>query len=183
MKTAALFALLTASLAAAAPSLKPRLVQKRACGETADLICYGTNGGTPQNINPDDIAWAAQYLRNIAQVNNGTDGTFWNMPPANDCEEWQLPLAFGETVLSLAKHINPRINSSVLFEDTANTIDGGANPTAESFANSLLGACGTDGGMIGVYVNASNPAYLTPRYVSSRATPGGVIIKIVHSLL
>lgn len=105
------------------------------------------------------------------------------MPPANDCEEWQLPLAFGETVLSLAKHINPRINSSVLFEDMADTIDGGVNPTPESLAGSLLGACGADGGMVGVRVNASNPAYSTPQYVSSGATAGGVIIKIVHSPL
>ncbi|KAI0509521.1 hypothetical protein F5B22DRAFT_648947 [Xylaria bambusicola] len=181
MKVAVLSALFTASFAAAVPFLEPRLVQKRACGETADLVCYGKNGGTPQNINPDDIAWAAQYLRNIAQVNNGTAGAFWTMPPSNDCEEWQLPLAFGETVLSLAKHISPRINSSVLFEDMANTIDGGANPTPTSFANSLLGACGGDGGMVGVYVNASNPAYLTPQYISSGAMPGGIVIKIVHS--
>lgn len=74
MKTTVLSALLTASLAAAAPSLQPRLAQKRACGETADLVCYT---GTPQNINLDDISWAAQYLRNIAQVNSGTPGAFW----------------------------------------------------------------------------------------------------------
>lgn len=105
------------------------------------------------------------------------------MPPSSDCEEWQLPLAFGETVMTLAKHINPRYNSSVLFSDIADTIDGGEDATDAQRAASLLGRCGAQGGMAGVKFDAKNPAYNTDAYIKSRATPNHVLIKIVHSPL
>lgn len=72
-----LYALTAAGLAAAVTSPLSPVLQKRACGETSQMVCFGENGGTPQNINEDDIAYAAQYLRNIALDNEGTPGAFW----------------------------------------------------------------------------------------------------------
>ncbi|KAL2130294.1 hypothetical protein VTI74DRAFT_6666 [Chaetomium olivicolor] len=66
-----------------------------------------------------------------------------------------------------AKHINPRTNSSVTYYDLARTIDGGADATPEQKAALLLGACGGNGGMMGVTVDASDPAYNTPGYLSN----------------
>lgn len=94
-----------------------------------------------------------------------------------------MPLAFGETVMTLAKHINPRYNSSVLFADIADTIDGGADATEAQRAASLLGQCGGGGGMAGVKFDKANPAYNTDAYKRSRATPDHVLVKIVHSPL
>lgn len=72
-----LYALTAAGLAAAVSSPLSPVLQKRACGETSQMVCFGENGGTPQDINEDDIAYAAQYLRNIALDNKGTPGAFW----------------------------------------------------------------------------------------------------------
>ena len=83
--------------------------------------------------------------------------------------------------MSLAKHINPRTNSSVLFADLANTIDGGENPTPAQLSASLFEACGSHGGMRGVIVNSSDPAYSTPGYISGKGRPTNIIVKIVHA--
>ncbi|KAG8161994.1 hypothetical protein KVR01_007759 [Diaporthe batatas] len=169
------------TLVAAATVPMTSQFHKRSCGEKADLVCFGVNGGTAQNVNVDDVAYAASYLRYIAEENAGTAGAFFTMPPSNDCDEWQLPLAFGDSVMSLAKHINPRVNSSVLYEDIANAIDGGVDPTAESLAASLLGACGANGGMVGVKANLSNPAYSSASYVVGKGKPEAILVKIVHT--
>lgn len=74
----ALYTLMAAGLGAAVTSPIAPVLQKRACGETSKLVCFGgSNGGAPQDINVDDIEYAAQYLRNIALDNEGTPGAFW----------------------------------------------------------------------------------------------------------
>lgn len=144
------------------------LLAKRTCGETAPLLCYGVNGGTSQNLDPEDIEYAASYLRYLADNN---DNPVWNMPSEFDCSEWTLPLFGAGTVLALAKHINPRTNSGVSYHDLANTIDG---------EKGLLAGCGANGGQLGVIVNAKDPAYLTPEYIASGQKPADIIIKLVR---
>ncbi|KAF1842321.1 uncharacterized protein K460DRAFT_346030 [Cucurbitaria berberidis CBS 394.84] len=161
---------LTASLGAS--------IIKRSCGETASRVCFGVDGGTAQNIDKDDIQYAADYLRHLADENNNP---LWTMPPEFDCAEWGLPVADAGTVLVLAKHIRPRTNSSVTYYDLARTIDGGVDATPDQKAASLLGACGSGGGMQGVTVNANDPAYNTPEYIASKAKPEDIIIKVVRA--
>ncbi|KAK3370650.1 hypothetical protein B0H63DRAFT_454804 [Podospora didyma] len=172
----ALCALASASMAAATP-VAPEAIA--ACGETAAKVCFGTNGGTAQNVDPEDVAFAAASLRYIGQSNTG-DAAFWNMPKSIDCEEWMLPVSNGGTVLALAKHINQRVNSSILFEDLANAIDGGEDASAAAIKGSLLG-CGAAGGMVGVKANTANPLYNTAAYKASGAKPDGILIKIVRA--
>lgn len=102
------------------------------------------------------------------------------MPRDIDCAEWMLPVPSGGTVLALAKHINPRVTSSVLYDDIANTIDGGEFATAAQREASLLG-CARAGGMLGVRANTSHPAYNTAAYKDSKASPEGILIKIVRA--
>ncbi|KAI8304807.1 hypothetical protein K4K59_012638 [Colletotrichum sp. SAR11_240] len=92
------------------------LARRAACGEGSQLVCYGVAGGTSQNLDPEDIEYAAQYLRYLAGTNNNP---LWNMSPAFDCAEWTLPLFGAGTVMALAKHVNPRTNSAVTYADLA----------------------------------------------------------------
>jgi hypothetical protein len=155
-------------------------LQRRSCGETSTRVCFGgSSGGTAQNIDVDDISYAASYLRYLADTNGANP--LWTMPPEFDCSEWGLPIADAGTVLVLAKHIKPRTNSSLSYYDIAATIDGGVNATPGQLANSLLGACGSAGGMMGVTVNPNDPAYKTPEYLGSKAKPQDLIIKIVRA--
>jgi hypothetical protein len=85
-----------------------------------------------------------------------------------DYQEWTLPVPDSGTVLALAKHISPRINSSVLYMDLANTIDGGVSTSEEDKKNSMLGY-GTNGGMIGVKTDPKNPEYATDEYKARKA--------------
>lgn len=158
-------------LAAASPLTESH--QKRACGETGELVCYTQS----QKLKKADIKYAASYLRYLA---SNSDTGLWTMPSGFGCEEWRLPLFGAETVLGLAKHINPRTNSSVAFTDIARTLDGGENPTEEQGANSLLGKCGVKGGQVRVKVTQKNPAYHTPEYIESGAKPKDIIIKLVR---
>lgn len=92
-----------------------------------------------------------------------------------DCEEWTLPVDSAGTVLAVAKHITPRINSSVLYTDIAATIDGGGEHASEKDRReSLLGACGRHGGMVAVKVNASDPYYSSAEYKNNMAKPQGI---------
>ena len=166
--------LLSLGLVAASPLIEHT---KRACGETATLVCYGKDGGEPQDLDPDDIEYAAAYLRYLAETNGNP---LWTMPPGFDCEEWGLPLFGTGTVLGLAKHINPRTNSSVTYTDIAATFDGGEDATEAERAASLLGACGTNGGQVKVAVNPDDPAYKAKEYIDSGAKPQDIIIKIVR---
>ena len=153
-------------------------LEKRACGETNARVCYGVGGGEAQNIDEADIAYAASYLRYLADNNNNP---LWTMPPEFDCSEWGLPVADAGTVLVLAKHIKPRTNSSVTYYDLARTIDGGAEATPAQLAASLLGACGSGGGMMGVTVEDKDPAYNTPAYKASGAKHQDLIVKVVRA--
>ncbi|KAK3304990.1 uncharacterized protein B0T15DRAFT_398125, partial [Chaetomium strumarium] len=121
--------------------------------------------------------YIASYLRSYgAQTRTGQ---LFNMATvhAPDCGEWSV-YAHG-TALALAKYIDNTVNSSVLFADIANTIDGGASATADQQATSLIG-CGTRRGSFGVQVNASAPAYKASTYPAGY-TPDGILIKIVAS--
>ena len=93
-------------------------------------------------------------------------------------QEWSL-YNHG-TVLATARHIDRTANSSALFADIANTIDGGVNATDAQKAAALIG-CGTAGGSLGVLYNASNPQYNTAAYIANSYTPSGLLIKIVWS--
>ncbi|KAL7624111.1 hypothetical protein AAE478_005668 [Parahypoxylon ruwenzoriense] len=179
-----LCAVVAASLVTASPiTLNPpaeQLFQARAsCSEGTNRICYGPDGGTSQNLDLDDVAYVAAYLRFIGQQNEGADAR-WTMPAASDCAEWALPVDGAGTVLALAKHVNPVITSSVLYEDLASTIDGGPDATEAQQQAALLG-CATNGGQMGVKFDASNPAYNTDEYKSTKARPDGIIIKLVRA--
>jgi hypothetical protein len=165
---------------ASAASLMPQQL----CGEGPQRVCFGRDGGVSQNILEDDVKYVANYLRLIARQNEG-DGlaAMWTMEsvsPGVDCQEWTLPISGSGTVLALAKHINPRINSSVLYEDLANTIDGGVNASEKDKASSMLG-CGTSGGMIGVKADPKNPEYATADYKARKYKPEGILIKLVRA--
>lgn len=153
------------------------LASRSTCGEGSQLVCYGLNGGISQNLDPEDIEYAAAYLRYLADTSNNP---LWTMPPEFDCSEWTLPLFGAGTVLALAKHINPRTNSSVTYYDLARTFDGGEDATDAQRAASLLGACGANGGQLQVTVDNTNPAYNTPEYQASGAKPENIIVKLVR---
>lgn len=157
-----------------------QIFQPRAtCSEGVERVCYGVKGGTSQTLDLDDIAYAAAYLRFIGQQNEGLDA-MWTMPADTTCAEWALPIEGAGTVLALAKHVNPIVKTSILYEELADTIDGGDDPTDADIAASLSG-CGVNGGQMGVVSNKSNPAYLTAEYKASKARPDGIIIKLVKA--
>jgi hypothetical protein len=153
-------------------------LEKRACGETNARVCYGVGGGEAQNIDIADIAYAASYLRYLADNNNNP---LWTMPPEFDCSKWGLPIADAGIVLVLAKHIKPRTNSSVTYYDLACTIDGGVETTPAQLSASFLGAWRSGGGMMGVTVDDKDPAYSTPAYKASGAKHEDLIIKVVRA--
>jgi hypothetical protein len=73
------------------------------------------------------------------------------LPEGFECGEWTFPVPDAGTVLALAKHIKPRINSSITYEDPGRTIDGGGDDASDKDKkSSLLGACGGNGGQLGV---------------------------------
>lgn len=146
-------------------------------GEGVKLNGYNkAHGGDPQNITVADIQGVAAYLRSYGQETS--PGRLFTMTTANaaDCAEWTL--ATNGTALALAKHLNSTIDSSVLFEDIANTIDGGENATLTN--NSGIVSCLKDGGSLGVIVNQTADAYNTLDYLASGAYMEGILIKIVH---
>jgi hypothetical protein len=144
-------------------------------GETTDLRCYTAPDNTPQNVTVADVAYVAAYLRAYGAQTKA--GRLYTMTAADapDCDEWTI-YSHG-SVMAIAKHLDSSLNSSVLFADIANTIDGGAKATAAQQAAALIG-CGTDGGSLGVVYNASNPAYTASTYPAG-STPAGILIKIV----
>jgi hypothetical protein len=190
----ALCALGSASLVATTPAAIS------ACGEKADRVCFGKDGGEAQDVELEDIEYAAIALRSQSTLPNGTTA-FWTskmctslerdlnyselltilqVPRDFDCAEWMLPAPSGGTLIALAKHVNPRVASSVLFDDIANTIDGGEFATAAQKQAKLLG-CARGGGMLGVKVNTSNPAHNTATYKDSKASHGRILINIVRT--
>lgn len=173
-----LVSLVLLGAAVAAPDslrLSPRKAQICYDQETTDLRCYTAPGNTPQNVAVADVEYVATYLRAYgAQIKAGR---LYTMTAANapDCDEWTI-YSHG-SAMAVAKHLDSSLNSSVLFSDIANTIDGGAKATTAQQAAALIG-CGTDGGSLGVVYNASNPAYLASTYPAG-STPGGILIKMV----
>ena len=164
-----------AALSAATPLLDTRAT----CGEGPDRVCYSVSGGESQHLDPNDIQYATDYLRNINDNNQGS-AKFWNMPRAIDCAEWSLPLPAGGSVLALAKHINPRINSAILYEDVTAAINGGLN-APDSVKQKALFGCSTNGGQFGVTANLSNPLYNTDEYKKTSAKPEGIIVKLIKA--
>jgi hypothetical protein len=165
-------------IAVAAPSsfsLSPRSAQICDDTETSALLCYTAPDNTPQDVLVADITYVAAYLRAYGAQSKA--GLLYTMSAADtpDCDEWTI-YSHG-TVQAIAKHINTTLNTSVLFADIANTIDGGAGASAAQKAAALIG-CGTDGGSLGVIYNASNPAYLASTYPAGY-TPAGILVKIV----
>jgi len=122
----------------------------------------------------------ADYLRYTGDSAEPGPSARWTMPSGFDCAEWTVDIPGAGTVLLLAKHINPRITSSVLYADMADTIDGGVDGTEEAKKASLMG-CGTGGGMLGVKADAKNPAYNTDEYKATKAKPEGIILKVVKA--
>ncbi|KAK4164602.1 hypothetical protein QBC43DRAFT_378486 [Cladorrhinum sp. PSN259] len=154
-------------------------VAARTCleAETASRLCYTAPDNIPQEVLLDDVKFIASYLRAYGAQTRA--GRLFNMAAtdAPDCGEWQL-YSHG-TAQAFAKHINNTVNSSVLFADIANTIDGGINNNSTQQEAALVG-CGTDGGSMGVVVNATHPTYSGSTYPIGYET-GGIMIKIVAS--
>jgi hypothetical protein len=99
------------------------------------------------------------------------------------CEEWSLCVIAASTtatanVLVLAKHIDPKVNITVHYEDLANAIDGGANANATQIANSLLG-CGNHGGPVAVTADLTRPEYNGTTFASLDSSTKGIIVKLV----
>lgn len=132
--------LLQAALLAALP-----LVSAQVCDEGNKLACYGKPSGQSQNINLEDLEYAAWEFRRLSE-----DGpAFWTMPAnitKRGCDEWMM-FEVG-TALALAKHTNNRITSSVSFDDIADTIDGGPEATPEQREKAIMG-CGEMGSAFG----------------------------------
>ena len=101
-----------------------------------------------------------------------------NVADTPACGEWSLYTH--NTLQITATHLDTVHNSSVLFEDIANTLDGGVDATADQAAAALFG-CGGDGGSMGVVVNATHPTYNSTAYVKLDAVAGGILIKVVSS--
>lgn len=145
--------------------------------ETSAKLCYTAPDNIPQDVLVEDVQFIASYLRSYgAQIRTGR---LFNMAAADapNCGEWLL-YAHG-TAQAFAKHIDNTVNSSVLFADIANTIDGGANANSTQQAAALI-SCGTDGGSLGVIVNKSHPTYSGSTYPAGYVTDG-ILIKIVAS--
>ncbi|KAL6824639.1 hypothetical protein J3E69DRAFT_337167 [Trichoderma sp. SZMC 28015] len=168
-------ALVGTAIAAPKSLVSPRSAQICDDTETGDLLCYTAPDNTPQDVAVADVSYVAAYLRAYGAQTKA--GRLYSMSAADapDCAEWTV-YSHG-TVQVIAKHIDDTVDSSVLYADIANTIDGGTGATAAQQAAALIG-CGTDGGSLGVVYNASNPAYSASTYPTGY-TPEGILIKIV----
>ncbi|KAF2663357.1 hypothetical protein BT63DRAFT_125528 [Microthyrium microscopicum] len=176
----ACFATLGTAHPATPPESLPLAISTRSSqicydSEKPNLLCYNSPSGVPQNVNLTDVAYIASYLRAYGAQTKA--GRLFNMARADapDCGEWTIYAR--NSAVATAKHIDNSVNSSVLFADIANTIDGGAKATPEQQAAALI-SCGTSGGSLGVLVNASNPAYTASTYPTG-FKPSGILVKIV----
>ncbi|KAI1771427.1 hypothetical protein F4818DRAFT_204031 [Hypoxylon cercidicola] len=144
--------------------------------ETTELHCYSEPDDIPQDVTEADVKFVAAYLRSYGRQTRA--GRLFTMKAADapDCGEWSL-YSRG-TVAAYAKHLDNEVDSSVLFEDIATTIDGGETTAAHKAS---IVDCLTEGGSLGVLVNATHPAYSAATYTSAGYTPNGILIKIVSS--
>ncbi|KAM4058052.1 hypothetical protein HRG_010993 [Hirsutella rhossiliensis] len=148
-------------------------------GESSSLHCYSGQDDTPQDVDINDITTVAKALRDYGREVEG--GRLFTMTAENapDCAEWDI---FNhQTVLALAKHIDSKKNSSVLFEDIARTIDGGPSASDEDKKGAIVG-CLSSGGSLGVLVNETDPAYHSHEYEKPGYTTEGIVIKIVSNV-
>lgn len=95
------------------------------------------------------------------------------------CGEWSV-YSYGTTLVTI-KHIDDKIDSSVLFEGIATTIDGGENATPEQQKKFLIG-CSTDGGAYAVQANLSSLAYTDAAYVAAGYKSTGLLVKVVANI-
>lgn len=95
-----------------------------------------------------------------------------------DCAEWTLYAR--KSALALGTHIGYAKNSSVLFEDIANTIDGGATATDPAKQKAIIGYL-SSGGSLGVVVNTSRSVYSSDKYKQAGNVPEGILVKIVSN--
>lgn len=157
----------------AASVLKPRSCD----GETTKLFCYTSGNGVSQGVNTTDIAYIANYLRSVGRRSKA--GELWTMKAADSqfCGEW-VAYTRGGTQVAI-KHIDDTIDSSVLYADIANTIDGGEKATAAQKAAAII-SCGPDGGTMGVQVNATHPMYTSTTYTKAGLSPNGLLVKVTN---
>ncbi|KAJ3491614.1 hypothetical protein NLG97_g5560 [Lecanicillium saksenae] len=120
--------------------------------ENGNQLCYRAPDNDPQGVDVKDVQFIASYLRAYGAGTRA--GRLFSMAAKDtpDCAD-------------------------VLFADIATTIDGGPNATPEQQAAALIG-CASDGGSLGVAVNASNPTYKGSTYPKGYVTKG-ILVKIV----
>ncbi|KAH7131454.1 hypothetical protein B0J13DRAFT_562642 [Dactylonectria estremocensis] len=142
--------------------------------EEPTLYCYNGPDDNPQDLTVSDVTYIANALRAYGREIEG--GRYFTMTAkdAPNCAEWTL-FTQGSAV-ALAKHVGSRKDSSVLFEDIANTIDGGQH---RHEVGPALIQCLADGGSASVIFNGSDVAYKTGEYLEKGYTPEGILIKIV----
>ncbi|KAF7551807.1 hypothetical protein G7Z17_g4753 [Cylindrodendrum hubeiense] len=146
-------------------------------GEKPTLHCYNGPDDTHQDLTVEDITYIADSLRAYGREIEG--GRYFTMKAADapNCAEWQL---FNQkSVLALAKHIGSDKDSSVLFEDIANTIDGGEQ---HDEVGPALIQCLAAGGSAGVIFNASETGYNTDDYIENGYTPEGILVKLISAV-
>ncbi|KZZ92600.1 hypothetical protein AAL_06226 [Moelleriella libera RCEF 2490] len=145
--------------------------------EPADRICYNKAGATPQNISLKELTYVAGYLRFYGSQAGNPRFYTMPLPTADNCAEWQVTTKGSTWVM--AKLVGDDA-ASVLFDDIANTIDGGPKATPEQKAAALYG-CATDGGQVAVKVNTSDPRYQQEQFVNGTFTNQGIVIKLVRN--
>ncbi|KAH6990271.1 hypothetical protein EDB80DRAFT_729832 [Ilyonectria destructans] len=142
--------------------------------EKPALHCYNGPDDTHQDLTVEDITYIGDALRAYGREIEG--GRYYTMTAqhAPNCAEWAL---FTQgSVVALAKHIGSDKDSSVLFEDIANTIDGGQE--RDQVGPALI-QCLAAGGRAGVIFNSSDAGYNTKEYLDKGYTPQGILIKLV----
>lgn len=117
-------------------------------------LCYSEGNGTPQNVDLEDVAFIAKYLRSYSRQIK--PGRFLTMDAKDTAGRGEWSVYSRRSTLVTVKHINDTVDSSVLFEDIATAIDGGEKATPEQQQAALLG-CGVNGGAVEVQANASKP--------------------------
>ncbi|KAF6813878.1 hypothetical protein CPLU01_14540 [Colletotrichum plurivorum] len=140
-------------------------------------ICYNEEGGTPQNLNIQEVNFTANYLRQYEKEQLRQGGSpFWRMtlPDADNCGEWQVTSKGRTWVMAKLVGDEP---AAVLFSDIANTIDGlNLEDPAESLAN-----CTTHGGQMATIVDEESIYYQSQLFEGF--TNKGIVIKLVRSPL
>ncbi|KAK2598030.1 hypothetical protein QQS21_005867 [Conoideocrella luteorostrata] len=170
---ATLAAVASAAVTAGAPT-------SSACidNETAELHCYNGADDTAQNVTLADVTYTAKYLRLYGRQTR--EGRLFTMTAqdAPDCNEWTVYAR--KSALTVARHIDSTKNSSILFEDIANTIDGGEKATDDDKKKAIVG-CLASGGSLGVKANLQNPVYNSDKYKAGGFSPEGIMIKVVSN--